>query len=306
MLLDDDNETARDLDLSADDVTRIGENGDPDDDANGKVVIRAMGFSRGNAVAAIEATLAPVDLPAILSAGDLEIGGKFTLSSTTNQGSVHTNGDFTSNGNAWGASAGCTASGGTDTPGNCPGGSAEINVPTRTAADYRSMADWTLNATGSILDSNGNVCTSGCPTGWTFTSGIWSMSGGITTGAYFVDGDVQLGGTGQVTIFTTGTVVGTGGTLQPSIAGLMLVADGDMYIKGNPTLGTSANPGAIIVGEQADIPGTPTIYGSIVIRDATSNDSTVTTSQLTGNFSVHYNGGLEGLFYTISAWRRSF
>lgn len=53
MLLDDDDADGRDLILSADDMTRMGENDDPADDLNKKFVIRAIGYAGGNAVAAV-------------------------------------------------------------------------------------------------------------------------------------------------------------------------------------------------------------------------------------------------------------
>ena len=54
---DDDNRGVR---LSADDIGRIGEDGDPVTDANARLVIRAIGFARGDAVATVEVTVGPV------------------------------------------------------------------------------------------------------------------------------------------------------------------------------------------------------------------------------------------------------
>jgi hypothetical protein len=126
MLIDDDDEDARNLVLDADDLMRMQENGNPDDDANQKFIVRAIGYAGGNAVAAIEALVGPRSMPGLLTDGDLELAGNFTLAG--DQGSAHTNGDFTHKGGAWSASEGCTATGSSD-DGDCTAGSPTIPVP---------------------------------------------------------------------------------------------------------------------------------------------------------------------------------
>lgn len=303
-ILDDDDEAGRDINLDADALVRMGEDGDEATDVNSKLVVRATGYAAGNAVAVIEATVAELELPAFLTNGDLEIDGNFDLSGS--HGSVHTNSDVDISGGAWATSQGCTASGASDDT-DCPGGAQRIAAPDRRASDYRHLATWVLKADGSITDVNDNACTV-CPDGWDFDSGVWELDGDPSDGTYYVEGDVELGRneTGTVTIIAEGSIdVSSGPTFLPHTAGLLLVTDEDLDMAGNSTFGNDANEGLILVREQIDIGGNVEIHGQIIVLDAAANNGLVTANRSHGGVEIEYNGGIGNMFYGVSAWRRS-
>jgi hypothetical protein len=313
MLIDDDNQTVRDLVLSADDLTRMGEpDGDPDDDQNQKFVVRAIGYAGGNAVAAVEALISPQKMPGLLTDGDLELGGSFSI--IGDQGSVHTNGDFSVKGSAWSASEGCTATGTSEDEMDCPPGQPTMAVPDKSADDYLSLAKYILHDDGEMttVGTGTKAACDPCAGAWEFSSGTWTLSdtldsAGAPDGSiFYVEGDVTLGTPNTVTVFATGSISAGHGTWEPAAPGLLFVVDGDYSDTGNPVLGTSTNPGLMIIGEQINVKGTLVVHGAIIVRDATANDSTVTANLLTGNVTIEYNGELDGSFFGVSAWRRSY
>ena len=328
MLLDDDAANARDLSLSAADMTRMGENDDPADDLNKKFVIRAIGYAGGNAVAAVEATIGAMEMPAILSDDDFDAAGSFSVEGA--RGSIHTNKDFTQTGTAWSAEEGCTSSMTSEDGDSCTAGEPNIAVPDVRACTYVGSADYVLHDDGTMT----TVATPGtcaydemtdewvatfvdtaaacdpCAGGWEFASGKWTLSGTPTEAVYYIEGkdtDVAISANGTLTILTEGDVVdGTGGNLMP-IAGVMIVADGDINLNaGSPNIGSAVSPGLVVVGEQMDLRGNVTIYGQIIIRNARAYSGEVTTTQLSGSVQVVYEGGLDGQFFSVSAWRRSY
>jgi hypothetical protein len=309
-LIDDDDQAARDITLSADDLMRMGEpDGDPDDDQNQTFVIRAIGYAGGSAVSAIEATIGPRSMPGLLTDGDLELAGNVTLAG--DQGAAHTNGDFYHKGGSWSASQGCTASGDSDDD-DCEEGSATIALPDTSADDYLSLANYILHDNGEMTTVSTGVTgtCSPCAGGWTFSSGTWRLNGTLTSpaaaSAFYVETSVQLSADNRVTIFSTGSITAGNGDWEPSLAGLLMVMDGDMSETGNPNLGTAGNPGLIVIGEQLDLGGNVTIYGAVIVRDASNASSDVTANSLSGSVSITYDGGLDGRFFSVSAWRRSY
>lgn len=310
VLIDDDDEDARDIVLSADDLTRMGEDGDPGDDNNKKLIIRAVGYAGGNAVSAVEATISSTSMPGLLTDGDLTLGGSFSLGGSG--GSVHTNGDFTDKGAAWSAAEGCTASGsGVTGPPACTGGQGEIAIPDKSADDYLSLAKYILHDDGEMttVSTGTKAACDPCAGGWEFSSGTWTLSGTLAApdgSVFYVDGDVELEEGQAVTFFATGDVGAGNGNWEPALPGIMWVNDGDFDDSGNPNFGTATNAGLIVIGEQISLAGTLTIYGAIIVRDATNDSSTVTDNLLTGNVTMTYDGSLDGNFFGVSAWRRSF
>ena len=327
VLLDDDAADSRDVILTSDDIARMSENDDPLDDNNKKFVIRAIGYAGGNAVAAVEATIAARQMPAILSDDDFDAAGSFGVSG--GRGTIHTNKDFTNTGTAWDAE-GCTASATSEDAAECEPGEATIDVPDVRACTYAPTADYVLHADGTMTTvSTAGTCAfddatdewvatfvdvaaacSPCAGGWTFASGVWTLDSTPTEGVFYIEGkdtDVKISANGTLTILTEGDIVdGTGGNLTP-IAGLSIVADGDLNTNaGSPNIGSAAQPGLIVVGEQMDLRGNVTIYGQIIIRNARTYSSEVTSTQLSGSVQIVYGGGLDGQFFSVSAWRRSY
>ena len=96
----DEDDPARGVTLTAADVARIGEDGDPTTDANSTMVIQAIGYALDSTMVTYETTIAnnTVDMPAIVTGGDLTISGNATFIGTN--GGVHANGDLDISGRA--------------------------------------------------------------------------------------------------------------------------------------------------------------------------------------------------------------
>ena len=134
--------------LSAADITRTNENGDAVSNLNTRLVVRAIGYGNGNAVASLEATLAPVMLSGIVTNDSLAISGNPNISGTA--GSVHSNQNLSVSGNPTVAgnatsSGSYSASGSLDVGGETGGGYANMTIPAVNASDYLGQAD--LSAT---------------------------------------------------------------------------------------------------------------------------------------------------------------
>ena len=151
------------------------EDGDPDTDNNRSVVLRVAGCAQDNSSAVLEAIVAPLKLPAIISDGDLTLSGSVTIIAGDN-GGVHANGDLTisgsglitgidpdtglpdvDNGTAT-ASGTYTDSVSTVVTGNEGGGYGEKTLPKVRASFYRSWADYVLESTGQATCNAAGGC----------------------------------------------------------------------------------------------------------------------------------------------------
>jgi hypothetical protein len=56
--------------------------------------------------------------------------------------------------------------------------------------------------------------------------------------------------------------------------------------------------------EQIDIGGGATIRGQILVRNAASVSSTVTSNSIHGGADIIYDGSFDDVFFSVSAWRR--
>ena len=86
-----------------------GEDGDPLNDANNVLVVRATGRAQDGTKVVLEALIAPSSLGAIVTNGDLEISGNASIEGTA--GSVHANGDLNIDGNSASIEEDASASG---------------------------------------------------------------------------------------------------------------------------------------------------------------------------------------------------
>src|SRR5687767_6684991 len=163
--------------LSAAQLAAMGGEGnagqpDPFTDHNTRLILRATGFGPGNTRVTVSrlilTTIIPIPgstvNPAILVDGDVEVEGTINLLGA--YGSIHSNGDLTITGNSADIEGDATASGtytstsnNLDVGGHSGGDYANINVPEITASDYEAIADFRLNANGTITDvSTGIAC----------------------------------------------------------------------------------------------------------------------------------------------------
>ena len=315
----DEDDPARGLTLSAADRTRIGEPGNQAAaDENTRIVVRAIGYASGNAVATVEAMIAPLTLPAIVSNQSLTISGNPAVLGA--QGSVHSNQNLLISGNpniAENATAsgtyiltGASASIGGQSGGSFP----NLPIPPIRAIDHRSKADFILNNDGTMttVSTDTTASCSPCAGAWEFSGGDWRISGNTapTIGTYYVEGTATItGGIGspgspaQLSIIAEGSVELSGNPhLRPDSPELLLVTDGDLKIAGTVTSVTAE--GQILVREQLMLAGNPDLAGQILIEDAANVSPLVISNTISGNPTVTYNGISGTVGFSVSAWRR--
>ena len=108
---------------------------DPLNDINQRLIIRATGYARDNTKVVLEALIVPLDLPAVVTNGDLTISGSVAIMGT--EGSVHSNSKLTISGSVE-VTGTATASGeyvGTASIAGS-GGNPPFPIPGISAADY--------------------------------------------------------------------------------------------------------------------------------------------------------------------------
>ena len=286
----DDDDPARGTALTAADIARIGEDNDPTTDANSTLAIQAIGYALDNTTVTLESTLVnnTTQLPAIVTGGDLIISGNPDILGS--QGGVHANGclDIPGNPNIAQqatASGAYTISGSPTIGGVSGGGHATVPVPPVNAIDYRPNADFILTSGGRMTGQMGNViCDASADSAACQASGYdwvylgvngWSAEGnGVTAGTYYVEGEVSISGNHGTAADPWATVIAEGSiqtsgvsNIAPDTPELLFVTDGDLTFSGDPgTYLTVA--GAILVHEQLELAGDPTVSGRIIVEDA--------------------------------------
>ena len=325
----DEDDPARGVTLSAADLARIGEDGDPTTDANSTVVIQAIGYALDNTRVTFETIIgdSAAAVPALVAGGDVSISGNATFTGTL--GGVHANDDLDISGNpdiAQDATAGgtFTASGSPTVGGMSGGGEPEMSIPPVAAIDYKPLADFILNSTGQMTDQLGTViCDASASNdacavmgyGWEYNPPGWKISGndgGI--GTYYVEGPATISGNVgdpatplAMTIIATDSIEISGNPfLTPDTPGLLFVTDGDLKINGNAGAGELNYEGAMLVHEQLQVSGNAKLTGQIIVEDGADNSSLVTQTQISGNATFTYNGGNTWgsiTTLTMNAWR---
>lgn len=327
----DDDDASRGL--SAADHTRLGEPaGDAAFDENNRFVVRAIGYGTGGTTATLEATVGPVILPAILTNTNLTISGNPTINGS--EGSVHSNGDLLISGSAVDISENATSSGSYSTTasptigGQVGGGFPPLPIPPVNAADYRGDADFILKADGTIRASadetivlcTGNAC--GATYGWTPGAAGGGMLGltewsivpanqsTAVNGTFYVEGHARISGSPgsaatplEITIIAEGNIQITGNPdLRPDQPEIMFVTNMDLQIAGALSQ-PLAFEGQMLVREQLDLAGNPTMAGQILVQSVPSVSTLVTVNTISGNPSITYNGMTGTNIFVVTAWR---
>jgi hypothetical protein len=311
------------------------EDGNRYNDVNKRIVIRSTGFGPRNTTVQLEQMLMPIKMPALLVNGNLTMAGNAQVIGS--QGSVHANGDLQVDGNAVTITQNATATGTITAndgwnPGELEsGGMPAIPVPDIHAIDYFNDADFVLQADGRITNkadtttycdagSNQNACRNVTPPGgtaafgWTFDGAAWDLSQNSSNSAtYFARTDVRItgnpGSTANpilLTIIAEGNIQISGNPdLRPEpLSELQFVTDQDLWIHGN--LGVPlAFEGRILVREQIDFAGNPTLAGQVIVQDVPSVSTLVEDNIVTGSVTLSYNGLVETVAYTVSGWRET-
>jgi hypothetical protein len=322
----DEDDPARGVALSAPDTATIGENTQPVIDNNTTIIVRAIGYAAGGTTTTLEASVGPGPPMAILSGGDLTLNGSVALAGAN--GSVHTNGDLTLTGGGLSVSANATASGTYTVTGNpsiggqSGGGLTSQSLPTPAAVDYRSAANYILEAGGRMTDQGGTlICdASGTPTAcqaagyqWVYggASG-WSMSAIGANGdakTWYAESDAVITGnvgTAQspltITLIAEGSIdISGNSTFQANTPGVMFVTDEDLRMAGgSDQVGAEAYS---LVREQFSANGSGTLLGQLLVQDAAAVSSLVTSTSIGGNVTITNNGTLPGFGFSAMSWR---
>ena len=326
----DDDDASRGL--SGADHTRIGENGSAILDGNNRFVIRAIGYGDGGTTATLEATVGPITLPAIVTNNNLTISGNPTVAGS--EGSVHSNGNLLISGSAVDIAENATSSGtytataSPDVGGQVGGGFPPLPIPSVNAADHRALADFVLKADGTIrlgTDETVVLCTGnpcGAVYGWTPSAvgagllGLteWDIvpanSSTAVNGTFYVEGHARISGSPgssgtpvEITILAEGNIRITGNPdLSPDQPEIMFVTNMDLQIAGSLSQ-PIAFEGQMLVREQLDLAGNPTMAGQILVQDVPTVSTLVTNNTISGNPSLTYNGITGTNIFIVTGWR---
>lgn len=321
----DEDDPARGVTLQAADLATIGgENALPYTDANRRIVVRAVGYAGSDAQAVVEATIAPLPMPAIITDGDLTVTGNATLTGPGGAGSVHSNSDLDVGGSAnivgnAHASGNYSQTGNPTITGTTGGNKTPITIPSVQAADHLGKANFILNADGTMTDVATGVTAACNPCGgaWTFGGGTWSLvSNAIPmSGMYYVHGSVSISGSPGVPgapatmgIIAEGSIDISGSAdMQPPLDATgqavspWIVTDGDLEITGS--LEATYRQSQILVREQLSIAGNADLLGQITVDDAASNFNLVTQNRVTGSAVLTNSGTGESILFAITGWR---
>ena len=331
--------------LTAAQLAKMGENGDGAVNANTRMLLRCIGTGPRNTTVTVTRVLSSIEIPdlpetvtlisnpAILVNGDLDIAGNAHILGL--RGNVHANGDITGGGSLQ-ITGDVTATGDVDpdidADGLVAGGMPPINVPAIKAEDFFNLADWVLTSAGTITHPNGSPCgvvkTDPCPGGWTppaVAGGPWTADGSMPDSAtYYVQGPVEMHGTGASKGFTKLSVIAEGsiqingkGKFKPeNDSKIQFITNGDFDLEGTADADDPIDmDGQIMVREQMRISGNSEFQGRVMVenRDSAENScsvavvvgcrkgsSTLASNNLAGNMTVTYNGGLGDIETTFT------
>ena len=314
------------LDGDADDSNDEDDN--PYTDNNKTLVILAVGYGRNGSSVILEALIAPLEFPAIVSNGDFTISGNPTI--TGDEGGVHANADLDVSGNPSidqdaTATGDYSESGNPDVGGTASGGMPQLTVPSIDATAHLSKADFILTSDGTMVcnDQAGcgggtyaygdTMCASDPCNEWEYSDGNneWSISSNdAVDGTYYIEGKAKISGNPgtakvpiSITLIAEGSIEISGNPiLAPNYPELLFVTGGDLKISGNLDVPLTAE-GQMLVHEQVMISGNPTLAGQLIVENATSVDNMVTTNSISGNPTISYNGDLGDYIFTQAAWR---
>jgi hypothetical protein len=297
--------------------------GDLTTDTNGSIVIQATGYGADDTKVTLESLISPLSLQAIVTNGNFTLGGNAKIKGSS--GTIHSNGNITVSGTSATVTGSVSASGtytapvGSTVSGS--GGTAQVHVPTISAADYLVWADYILDASGNMYTaanypSGSASCSSDGKTScnnWTYASGTWTLnSSTVPSGTYYVAGNAAVSGSpgstkspAALSIIATGNIQIAGSPkLAPDTPELLFVTEGDLKITGSlDEVGVSATiQGQMLVHGQAEIAGNASLDGQLIVEDAAVG-SLVTANSMTGSSDLTYSGSLGTATYTVSGWR---
>lgn len=153
----------------------------------------------------------------------------------------------------------------------------------------------------------------GSSPGWEFSTGsppLWTLNGNSAPPAatYFLEGDVLVSGSpgsaaapASLTLIAKDTqpsgapdrggdiLISGNPTFTPHMPGLLMTADRDVEIAGNPGAGQTNYQGAILAHEQIKVVGNPAIKGNLIAEDAETLSNLVVLNDIAGNPTITYD-----------------
>lgn len=278
------------------------------DDENKRLIVRATGYGPDDTTVTLEAIVGPLPLPALVVGGDFSVSGSVAIAGSS--GGLHANGDLAITGGAVTLTGTATASGLYNGSPAGSGGTPGLPVQPISASDYLGFADFILTSAGTMTDLAGTeLCAAAPCNNWEFAGGEWSIGNAEPpTGTYYAEGPVSITGNPgsastpvQISMIAEDSINISGSAdFTPDTTDLMFVTDGDLDFTGGTEIHA---PGQILVHEQARIAGNPEILGQILVENATSVDSLVTDSTVSGNVEITYNGNIASDTFGVSGWR---
>ena len=196
------------------------------------------------------------------------------------------------------------------------GGAPELPVPEIQASDYLAYADVILTSDGTMTNQAGTeeLCPAAPCNNWDFAGSVWSFgTQAPTDGTYYVEGAVEITGSPGssedpvlMSIIAEGSIDISGSpAVTPHTPDLLFVTDGDLKISGNIVTGDPATAeGQMLVHEQVQLSGTPSLAWQLIVENATSVDLLVTDNAIvSGNVTITYDGDLGGDTFSVRGWR---
>lgn len=289
----------------------ISENGSIYDDANKKIVIRAIGYGRNKSTVTLEGMVTRAQLAGIVVGGNLQMSGAASTVTGTG-GSVHANQSVDVNGlsTVAGTLSAVGAIVGNPIADSILPGQRAVDIPPINSADFLRFADWKLLATGEVQRKVGGVWTTMCtavgaacaaaPYGVTKLGATWTIKASpVSSGRYYAEGNVQSGGNlSNVTIYATGNIdIGNNDVLiaAANADGVALVADGNITVGGGAQI-----TGSIYARETVDFGGNHHILGQVVAENR-SNPAAINKFQ--GNTDIIWNGDTMIGSFGVTSWR---
>lgn len=305
--------------------------GDLNSDTDNIIYLASVGTLNGESqtvrvlVRAIVGSFIPTT--AILTDDDLAITGNPNITGTA--ANIHTNANLNSPGNmVVSGSISASGSASVNNPGNVTGSitpsAPQVPVPPNVAnlselsdfmdSTFKAHADFILDGTGKVTDGSGTVLanlggSSGTWDGWDYDPGkpSWKLQDtSPADGMYYFDGasagisssptgwDMTMVAEGHIEISGNPEFTNHKDASDPvGVQNTALMALYDLKLNGNANQNID---GFLFAGQQFDISGNPSAVGAIIGKGFSTSvqhgDDFITTSTISGNMNLAYNGGL--------------
>jgi cytoskeletal protein CcmA (bactofilin family) len=299
--------------------------GDPLTDRNTRVVATCRGVAADGSSATINAIIGNMSVPGIAIQSDVTLSG--TVDVRGRCGNIHSNEDMVVSGNVTvegGASAAATATGSgsvQNTYGEplVPQPNAErMELPTLSAAAQCGRADYEILSNNTVRINGTGTITTLVALGWIGTYPLFEATQLVTEGTYCVNGNMKMSQpvgsdalSKRVSFIVKGAAEISGNPwIQPEDAdGILIIADGDLKLSGNATLGGTTDnfQGFIYAGGHCYVSGRVRITGQIICMNNPDGPAPqidhIDLTTFSGEVVIHYPcRGFLSQLWRVVAW----